>query len=165
MWRPNKVTIDAVLGIEDFAGCCKRMLRYCASERLDAEAARDLLQESAAVLARDFHAKKLRDPEAYFWKVVRNQTSLYHARRIRAAQSPPLPEPVSNSYRGLEGPEKSTYLAELLNSSMLNKRNQRLLWLRLTGHSEQEIADALGIRPSSVRRLYSRAVHTLREHA
>jgi RNA polymerase sigma-70 factor (sigma-E family) len=138
------------------------LLRYAAVLTGDRDLAQDIVQE---VLARA-HSRwsriaSLDVPDLYVRRMVTNEFLSWRRRAVRVTPTDAMPE------KAEEGPDAATRHAErvvlLAEIGRLPRRQQAVLVLRYyEGHSDAEIADVLGCRPSTVRGYASRALATLR---
>lgn len=128
------------------------------------EDAEDILQE--ALLATVLKWERIRNPEAWLVVTLKNRCLMYWRRR-RGSICTPMDaitlELVSEPEQPVQEREHLRWDVESMIDN-LPRRHQDLLRLRyLMGHTPSEVADHLGYRRSSVRKLASRALARLSE--
>jgi RNA polymerase sigma-70 factor (sigma-E family) len=144
---------------EDFAAArLPALLRYATLLSGEREQARDLVQEvlTRALLKWD-RIDRADEPYAYVRRMVTNEyLSWRRRRRLVTVPLEQAPEPVAHS-----SAEHGEELWALLTA--LPRQQRAVLVLRYyEGLDDQEIADVLGCRSSTVRGYASRALATLR---
>lgn len=164
------VTDDQPRGDESFDELLERLRprlkQILYGYQIPPEDAEDILQE--ALLATVLKWERIRSPEAWLVVTLRNRCLIYWRRRrgsLCAAVDDAVLELLSQPE---EAPQERQHLRWDLDHLLENlpSRHQDLLRLRyLQGHSPSEVAERLGYRQSSVRKLASRCLARLSEQA
>jgi len=146
------------------------LVRYAfrGTQFLDLALAEDMVQESFMALYRDLcQGKKIDHPKAWTLCVVRREIGKNERDRRKACtqtQSLTGLDALPDSDRGVN--HAATELDDLLRlCSILTRREEEVVHLRLHGHKYREIATHLGISPNSVNTLLARAIRKLRKAA
>jgi RNA polymerase sigma factor (sigma-70 family) len=136
-----------------------------AFQRIPPEDAEDLIQEAlvAAILRWD----SILDPESWLFGALRYRCSIYRrSRRVLRRRLTLVPYPVLDAIVESETPpqEREDLVRDVYQASVyLGRQHQAILRLRYRlGFSVEEIADRLGYRPASVRKLAARAITRIR---
>lgn len=140
------------------------LIRYAFRGARSLELAEDLVQECFMVLYRDLrHGKKIDNPKAWTLCVVRREI-VKHERNKRSRRTQTEAPAVLDALPGRDCGEEdaAAELDELLQlCSILTRREEEVVHLRMHGHTYREIATHLGISPNSVNTLLARAIRKL----
>lgn len=140
-------------------------LRYLLRRfRVPPEDAEDLVQET--LLAALVKWERIHSPEAWLLATLRNRCLLYWRRR-RNERLTAVEDEVLSGLSGVEpAPQEREQARRDLETLLatLPERHQSLLRLRyLQGHSPAEVAERLGYRQASVRKVATRSLSRLHE--
>ena len=144
------------------------LIRYAYRGVQSLDLAEDMVQESFMALYRDLRrGRKIDNPKAWTLCVVRREISRHERnerrRRIRTQELAML-DALPGSDHGAK--DAAAELDELLRlCSILTRREEEAIHLRMHGHKYREIATNLGISPNSVNTLLARAVRKLQKVA